>query len=132
MTAPVIVPFILFGGFLLQNGSVTVYLDWLRYVSWFMYANEALLVNQWHDVSFTNPDCGYLNSLTNMTDYCTEVPPPLVEEVIDLMDAYQRNVVCSGDDILARYKFDSVRNYSIFISRQCYSGKVMFTMRTNY
>ena len=37
ISAPMIIPVLLFGGFFLQNGSVPVYLDWLRYLSWFMY-----------------------------------------------------------------------------------------------
>ncbi|XP_037726195.1 protein white [Drosophila subpulchrella] len=47
---PVIIPFLLFGGFFLNSGSVPVYLKWLSYLSWFRYANEGLLINQWADV----------------------------------------------------------------------------------
>ena len=51
---PFIIPLLLFGGFFLRNGSVPVYFDWLRYVSWFMYANEALSINQWQGISFND------------------------------------------------------------------------------
>lgn len=44
---PLIVPFLLFGGFFLNNSSVPTYLKWLSYLSWFKYGNEALLINQW-------------------------------------------------------------------------------------
>uniref|UniRef100_A0A034VCM1 Protein white n=2 Tax=Bactrocera dorsalis TaxID=27457 RepID=A0A034VCM1_BACDO len=47
---PVIIPFLLFGGFFLNSGSVPVYFKWLSYLSWFRYANEGLLINQWADV----------------------------------------------------------------------------------
>ncbi|XP_068154443.1 protein white [Drosophila tropicalis] len=47
---PVIIPFLLFGGFFLNSGSVPIYLKWLSYLSWFRYANEGLLINQWADV----------------------------------------------------------------------------------
>ena len=30
-------------------------MEWLQYLSWFNYANEALSINQWQDVSFI--DC---------------------------------------------------------------------------
>jgi hypothetical protein len=51
---PFIIPLLLFGGFFLRNGSVPVYFDWLRYISWFMYANEALSINQWNGISFND------------------------------------------------------------------------------
>jgi len=49
--APVlIIPFMLFGGFYLNSGSVPVWLSWLKYLSWFLYGFEALLINQWEGV----------------------------------------------------------------------------------
>ena len=36
ISAPLIIPFMLFGGFFLANDAVPVYFIWLRYVSWFM------------------------------------------------------------------------------------------------
>lgn len=47
---PVIIPFLIFGGFFLNSGSVPAYFEWLSYLSWFRYGNEALLVNQWEGV----------------------------------------------------------------------------------
>ncbi|XP_049866741.1 protein white isoform X1 [Pectinophora gossypiella] len=47
---PIIIPFMLFGGFFLNSGSVPPYLGWISYLSWFRYGNEALLINQWSGV----------------------------------------------------------------------------------
>lgn len=47
---PLIIPFLLFGGYFLNSGSVPEYFKWLSYLSWFRYGNEALLINQWADV----------------------------------------------------------------------------------
>lgn len=47
---PIIIPFLLFGGFFLNSGSVPKYFEWLSYISWFRYGNEGLLINQWKDV----------------------------------------------------------------------------------
>jgi len=44
------VPLLLFGGFFLQNGTVPVWMDWIKYFSWILYGNEALLINQWAGV----------------------------------------------------------------------------------
>jgi ABC-type transport system involved in multi-copper enzyme maturation permease subunit len=44
---PVIIPFLIFGGFFLNAASVPDYFKWLSYFSWFRYGNEALMVNQW-------------------------------------------------------------------------------------
>lgn len=55
ITAPAIIPFMLFGGFFLNSGSVPVWLEWLQYLSWFNYANEALCINQWQNIDYI--DC---------------------------------------------------------------------------
>ncbi|CAL7940895.1 unnamed protein product [Xylocopa violacea] len=47
---PVIIPFLLFGGFFLNTASVPIYFEWFSYLSWFRYGNEALLINQWSEV----------------------------------------------------------------------------------
>ncbi|XP_071526746.1 protein white isoform X2 [Panulirus ornatus] len=61
ISAPFIIPLMLFGGFFLNSGSTPVYLTWLKYLSWFSYGNEALLVNQWKGVESiecnTNQTC---------------------------------------------------------------------------
>lgn len=59
---PVIIPFLLFGGFFLNSGSVPYYFKWLSYLSWFRYGNEALLINQWSDVNEGEILCNRLNS----------------------------------------------------------------------
>jgi len=49
--APVIViPFLLFGGFFLNTVDVPIWLIWLKYLSWFLYGFEALLINQWDGI----------------------------------------------------------------------------------
>ena len=52
-----VIPLLLFGGFFLSNEDVPVYFDWMRYISWFMYGNEALSINQWSGVSFNDTKC---------------------------------------------------------------------------
>ena len=47
---PIVIPFMLFGGFFLNNDSVPSYFKWLSYLSWFKYGDEALLINQWQGV----------------------------------------------------------------------------------
>lgn len=59
---PVIIPFLLFGGFFLNTGSVPEYFKWLSYLSWFRYGNEALLVNQWASVKAGEIACTRLNA----------------------------------------------------------------------
>lgn len=36
--------------FFFMNRSTPDYLIWLKYLSWFSYGNEMLVVNQWEDV----------------------------------------------------------------------------------
>ena len=46
----VLIPLMLFGGLFLQNDTSPIYLSWFKYLSWWYYGNEALLVNQWKGV----------------------------------------------------------------------------------
>jgi hypothetical protein len=50
LAGPVLVPLMIFSGFLLNYDSIPSYFIWLRYLSWFGYANELLVVNQWSGV----------------------------------------------------------------------------------
>ncbi|KAF8791853.1 Protein white like protein [Argiope bruennichi] len=62
LATPLIMPLVLFGGFYLNSASVPVYFIWLKYISMFFYANEALLINQWKDVTnitCTTPICAH-------------------------------------------------------------------------
>lgn len=34
--------------------SIPVYFKWLSFLSWFRYGNEALMINQWEDISAIN------------------------------------------------------------------------------
>lgn len=46
---PLMLPLLIFGGFFLKTTTVPVYFVWLKYISWFMYGFEALIINQWKD-----------------------------------------------------------------------------------
>nr|QNH67900.1 ATP-binding cassette transporter subfamily G-like protein 1 [Brachionus rotundiformis] len=50
LSAPLLVPLMIFSGFFLNNATIPDYFIWLRYLSWFNYANELLLINQWDGV----------------------------------------------------------------------------------
>lgn len=59
-----ITPCLMIGGFFVNAATIPIYLAWLKYVSWFTYANEILVVNQWYNVEHL--DCEY----QNMTAKC--------------------------------------------------------------
>lgn len=63
LAPPLIIPFMLFGGFFLNNQSVPDWLIWLKYLSWFMYGNEALVINQWSNI-------GNISCTNNATQVC--------------------------------------------------------------
>nr|UOU03362.1 ATP-binding cassette subfamily G-like 11-2 [Brachionus rubens] len=50
LAAPLTVPLIIFCGYFLNNESIPKYFLWLKYLSWFSYANEILIINQWEGV----------------------------------------------------------------------------------
>lgn len=69
-----IIPFMIFGGFFLNGGSVPDWLGWLQYLSWFKYSNEILVVNQWKNVTFD--DCDH-----NITANCIEVGEQILAQL---------------------------------------------------
>ncbi|GAB0088557.1 Protein white [Sergentomyia squamirostris] len=58
---PVVIPFLLFGGFFLNSASVPIYFKWFSYLSWFKYGNEAMLINQWASVKEGEIECNRAN-----------------------------------------------------------------------
>lgn len=48
---PIVIPFLIFGGFFLNSSTVPNYFKWLSYFSWFRYGNEALMINQWDGIT---------------------------------------------------------------------------------
>lgn len=90
LSAPLIIPMLLFGGFFLNNGTVPVYFEWLSHISWFMYGNEALSINQWSGLVINNPAC---------SDNST-IPA---------------GVFCSGEDVLNQLNFNQVATFHLLI-----------------
>eukprot|EP00111_Clytia_hemisphaerica_P021823 TCONS_00064161-protein len=52
---PLMMPFLLFGGFFIKDESIPDYFIPLKYISWFKYSFEALQINQWDGL--TIPGC---------------------------------------------------------------------------
>jgi len=85
--APVlIIPFMLFGGFYLNNGSVPVWLSWLKYLSWFLYGFQALLINQWSDVKD-------IQCPSNTTLPCLTTGEQVLEQQAFEEDTFLRNIL---------------------------------------
>ena len=40
-------PLMLFGGLFIKNSRIPVYFFWLKYLSWFYYAAENMMIGQW-------------------------------------------------------------------------------------
>ncbi|KAK7066125.1 ABC-2 type transporter [Halocaridina rubra] len=47
---PVLIPLMIFGGFFMNAEQIPPYFIWIKYISWFNYGNEALIINQWKGV----------------------------------------------------------------------------------
>ncbi|CAG2101407.1 unnamed protein product [Medioppia subpectinata] len=45
-----ILPLMILGGFFINTDEIQVWIAWVRYISWFYYGNEALIINQWRDI----------------------------------------------------------------------------------
>ncbi|XP_078376593.1 protein white-like [Oculina patagonica] len=47
LSGPLTLPLLILGGFFVENTTIPDWLFWLKYLSWFNYGFEALVVNQW-------------------------------------------------------------------------------------
>ena len=50
LTPVICIPLLLMGGFYLSTGSIPVYFVWIKWISWFHYSFEALMINQWSNI----------------------------------------------------------------------------------
>ncbi|KAH9524964.1 hypothetical protein Btru_028356, partial [Bulinus truncatus] len=92
ITPPMLVPFMLFGGLFINIGGTPVYFIWLEYLSWFKYANEILMVNQWENVDYI--PC---TNVSTLSINGSAIPPPLClyrsgQDVLDYTSFSQDNV----------------------------------------
>ncbi|XP_065564750.1 protein white-like isoform X2 [Artemia franciscana] len=95
ISAPMMVPLMLFGGFFLNNNSVPFYFVWLKYLSWFMYANEVLNINQWTGIQ--NITCRHHHSISiaNATiSNCTSDGEDVLERLGFMQENFFWNVCC--------------------------------------
>ena len=95
LAGPLLVPFSLFGGFLLNDSSIPVYFVWLEYLSWFKYANEIYFINQWHNFGeivceYSSPINGTVPNEGNGTDSSSRC----FKDGESVLEAYSYNVVC--------------------------------------
>jgi len=75
LAAPILIPLIMFAGFFISNDTVPVYFIWLKYISWYYYCYDALMIVLWRGVDFIPCSKGdrILNStmsnFTSMSNY---------------------------------------------------------------
>ena len=55
MAAPIMIPFMIFGGFFIRTLSTPYYFIWIKYLSWFYYGFNNLVINQWTNGGYCAP-----------------------------------------------------------------------------
>ena len=63
----ILIPLMLLGGLFVNNSTIPASLQWMKYLSWFMYGNEALLINQWEGVDNIKYTCPSPSGQVNCT-----------------------------------------------------------------
>lgn len=55
LAAPMMIPFMIFGGFFIRTLSTPYYFIWIKYLSWFYYGFNNLIINQWKHGGYCAP-----------------------------------------------------------------------------
>ena len=63
-----------------------------------MYGNEALTINQWRDVQFTNS-----------SQACTLMSNTISAGMVD----GPMGIICNGNDVIKQFNFDPVKSFDI-------------------
>ncbi|KAJ7318624.1 ATPase [Desmophyllum pertusum] len=59
LSGPLTLPLLIVGGFFIDNTTIPGWLSWLKYISWFYYGYEALVINQWDNYGNITCDESY-------------------------------------------------------------------------
>ncbi|KAL5006506.1 hypothetical protein ScPMuIL_015312 [Solemya velum] len=94
MSAPVMMPLVLFGGPFLNNGTIRVYFVWLEYLSWYRYAYELLVINQWEGI--TSLEC--------------DIPVPIANQsLLTVSGSFGSRCFKDGDEIIQYFHYDKAQ-----------------------
>nr|QTW43726.1 ABCG-like protein 3 [Eurytemora affinis] len=91
-------PLMLVGGFYLNTGSIPIYLRWLKYLSWYYYAFEALMINQWQGVD--NISCNGTDSKWNSAELMSSL---FLLDKTKALDPH--NCMNTGEKVLEFFSF---------------------------
>jgi hypothetical protein len=92
ISSPVILPLFLFGGMFLKNGSIPAWLDWIKYISWFFYSYEALVINQWSGVANISCDDLTTNIVENIAIHSDTEPDKMcIRTGLEVLDSLNFN-----------------------------------------
>ena len=96
-----IIPLMLLGGLFVNAGTIPASMEWLKYFSWFMFGNEALLINQWEGVTDIQYPC---QAGTGGQYPCQAGTGGLAA-----------NCTITGEDVLAKMHFSAVGSSHCFL-----------------
>ncbi|XP_054167873.1 protein white-like [Oppia nitens] len=89
----ILMPLMIFGGFFLNNDSIPDYFIWIKYISWFYYGNEALVINQWLDITSIPCTTSKQSSTTNgSVSMCIPDGPAVIKSLNFNPDNFGRDL----------------------------------------
>ncbi|CAG0904178.1 unnamed protein product [Darwinula stevensoni] len=151
----IMMPIMMLSGFFLNNDTIPWYLIWVKYISWFYYGNEALVINQWKGVekiecgdSFACPENGDSRSdsrkrLSIASEVLTDPPLLFCDEPTSGLDSFMAQQVVAlmkslaekGKTVISTIHQPSSEVYSLFDrillmaeGRTAFMGKVDFVI----
>jgi hypothetical protein len=83
--------FMFYLNFFQMNSSVPIYLIWIKYISWFYYGNEALVINQWRNIDYIG--CSNVTNSNGNATSCIPNGKAVIETLSFNEDNFVRDIL---------------------------------------
>jgi ABC-type multidrug transport system permease subunit len=119
ISSSIVIPLTLFSGFFLNTFTVPKYFIWIKYISWYFYMYDCMMIVQWRDygsipcsenvANITTPTTSFPTTLTrNIT---TAFPTTLMSNMTTKLpeDCFSSRCYKTGKDVLEQFSIDEVK-----------------------
>ena len=119
IAGPIMIPVTLFAGYFLNSANVPDYFIWIKYISWYFYMYDCMMIVQWRDYgsipctknssNITRTTTAFPTTLTG--SITTAFPTTLMSNMTTKLpeDCFSSRCYKTGKDVLEQFSIDEVK-----------------------